>query len=471
MFPSRPDLSQIETLDLVFPSTNQRERIMDFLAYLTLAFDITAIRTLKCTFASPAYSNPVRMGHLTPDYRRLTRFIQRLHKITSIVIHFEKRNMFEYGTTPAGVYHDWLTSMNSLLDACRQSGCEEFRVYHGTYPTFYFFLYLRTALRSWIHLLANMGSKVTSIRQGPGWEYIPITSTAPITLSPSQILVDEKPKLDSFCIAAPFLLYPPHSEWTFQLLRASHLTTLTLLDISRITEAFWIPPFTWLAICLKSTLQTLTITRCLSLPPAPLIDFLNKFKSLTHLTLRGPLPLVHSLSRTLILPCLVSIFTYSDYITLMCPKRRFIRQPPLPQNLQNLRIIPRCPKDHNHSVDLVDCSSYYTTILTTFSKVPKIVLDFDSVTPRTSLNLPPPPGHLLHFPAYQHVTDIIVSAPQAYQDLCSPNVLSLFPNVKRVRILDRSIHQTQTHIPVEVLEKMKENLPRSVTAVTLVVGD
>ncbi|TFK66918.1 hypothetical protein BDN72DRAFT_843616, partial [Pluteus cervinus] len=294
------------------------------LSILATALDITAITHLSCTFNPISFfSDRAYLVQYKTQYTRLALLIQRLTHANKITLQLEQANVFHRYRSGAGVHDTWAESLNLLLNACVERGCQELEIWNGTWPKNDFrvvpssnsrrcgYGFLRLGLvtkvvakvqRAWssdpslgsVTVLSRKSKTSSPVWKGTGWEIEALTVTGPRIreASISQLASDGRLNISRLLISTPSLLLPPHSHWLYQLFNttSSTLTSLTLHKI-HLHELYWEMTFSWMMdTTLRASLEDLTISTCSTLPGNPLVDFINRMKRLKKLTLRISLP-------------------------------------------------------------------------------------------------------------------------------------------------------------------------------------
>ncbi|TFK74239.1 hypothetical protein BDN72DRAFT_833561 [Pluteus cervinus] len=225
----------------------------------------------------------------------------------------------------------WKEVMGALLNTCVERGCESLLVHNGNSPLQTF---TRTDPQSRVRIIGanNILQRTKSLFTNNSNAISPTTkngSLGRVTLFDLVHLskgARNSSQLKHLHISSRMLLHPPCSHWTYSILQTSNLTSLHLYSIQ---ETNWAHIFSWLSV--GSQLKQLSIELCYGLPTMPLIDFVVGLRALTHLKLAYPVPIVsdQKLATTWklssgsnsgqVLPNLVSLHAFPDWIQLLCP--------------------------------------------------------------------------------------------------------------------------------------------------------
>ncbi|TFK74223.1 hypothetical protein BDN72DRAFT_833525 [Pluteus cervinus] len=358
---------------------------------LAVAFDIMTIEHLHCI-----------IHHSTPDPYPLTRYLNVLRRVIWAVRRLQhigrvtlKLEMGGYllitHEDERSIIRQWKEVMGTLLNLLVEKGCENLEVSHGTFP-------LRPLQDMFILNVDPLPGRQNILQRTKSLftrKSKPISPTMKDTDAIGTPTVDrqavrffrdsldlihlsksarDSSRLRHLEISSRVLLHPPCSHWTYSILQTSNLTSLSLYMIY---EASLTHMLSWLLLPIRSQLRELSIELCSRLPSAaPLIDLIVGLRALTHLKLADPVPEVygHKLPITSkvfprsknapVLPNLVSLHAFSDWIQLLClgssPRPTVTSlslaevtdhttstypcsqsQPPSRPNLQYLYIMPR----------------------------------------------------------------------------------------------------------------------------------
>ncbi|TFK66950.1 hypothetical protein BDN72DRAFT_859540 [Pluteus cervinus] len=356
----------------------------DLLAFLSIAFGIRTTKTLTIQFVFPFIPNPLFIRHLCLQYTRFSTFLRRLEKVHTIVLNLEEHNIFQLGRAGVDVEvsNAWTIVTTSLLNTCITNGCEVLEIWNGGYPDSDY--RVRVFNPGNIHVTKrNQQAKsyapapqflmvTTPTIIGYDWEVECIRPAVRPHVG-SSLSVSARGRignLQSLRISSEMLLYPPHSNWLYQLLAApstslgpettsSSLTTLVLEGVHGLSPEWWHATLSWLVGPLQSTLQNLTIGGCSGLPKEPLRRFLEGLRGLSTLELWDPLPVLDDITKGVdgaqlkLSDGLTSIRAPSDYIWLLLlagnnrgdQSENWETAYP---SLSALDVVPRCLEDGKH---------------------------------------------------------------------------------------------------------------------------
>ncbi|TFK74254.1 hypothetical protein BDN72DRAFT_833584 [Pluteus cervinus] len=323
---------------------------------LAIAFDIKSIEDFQCTFRS---STQHRFSCDLKPFRRFIQTIQMLEHVRNVSLTFEPGNHFGV-VGCCWCLTEWKDMMGTLLNTFVERGCESLTICNGDLPV----LAITGRRREDGLGMPLDKAKVPRRRQRNIFRKTrSLFSPKPKPASPTiagatldwvrypqaNVLLDElelaqvseealrSSQLRHLQISSRTLLQPPCSHWTYSMLQTPNLTSLHLHSIK---ETTWPHIFSWMLPPLRSKLLELSIEGCPDLPTTPLIDFVTQLQALTRLKLAHPMPDVskyklHSkwgfFSRsgstghipdngsTQILPNLISLHAFPDWIQLLCP--------------------------------------------------------------------------------------------------------------------------------------------------------
>ncbi|TFK66929.1 hypothetical protein BDN72DRAFT_961382 [Pluteus cervinus] len=276
---------------------------VDDIDILSLMLNIGSVNHLTCTLDCPTTT---AISTISLDYRRLTRFIQRLPNLRRITLKLEPSNG---DIRPSGItWVGWEDSLSSLLNACIERGCTSFELSEGNYPQ-NLYLWGSTSFNpiGLLRLVPSMRKRLVywhgATRWGVGWD---VTMDTPLRnhklflpYRPSLMLNDVsdghrqfiQSSLTTLDIGTPLLVHPPFSNWTYHVIVTTpSLTTLAIRNIpfGEKRDLFWRALLSWLLEALKfhNVLKSLTIENCPYLPTERILLFAQQFKdTLTDLKL------------------------------------------------------------------------------------------------------------------------------------------------------------------------------------------
>ncbi|TFK74221.1 hypothetical protein BDN72DRAFT_893212 [Pluteus cervinus] len=320
---------------------------------LAVAFDITTIEDLHCIL-QPSPSFPLqRILHVL---RRVIWAIERLHRIRNVTLTLEMGNGFTMiYEDQLSVLQEWKEVMGSFLNMFVEKGCESLKVFRGCLP-----LKIQSQMdilgtntlahhpRSNIlqrakSLFADKDRSESISRVSPTienalvmWSAYKDREIPPLYLDSRDLVhlsegAGASSQLKHLQISSKVLLRPPCSHWTYSILQTPNLTSLHLYYILP-EEAAWAHIFSWIFLSVRTQLRELSIELCYGLPMMPLIDFVVGLQGLTHLKLAYPVPIVHGhkpqttwklgspSNIAQVLPNLVSLHAFPDWIQLLCPE-------------------------------------------------------------------------------------------------------------------------------------------------------
>ncbi|TFK64831.1 hypothetical protein BDN72DRAFT_901222 [Pluteus cervinus] len=313
----------------------------DSLAGLAIFFDIQSIDELTCSLF------PYLRLEITA-YERLFRILGRLKQIRRVTLLFLTVGQSTTMQSSSGRLGDslWADVLGRLLNLFIEKGCENFTLRNKIFSWEYIpekgspGATISTTLLLKFRTLASVG------HGGSDAHIIPDSFNSGCGLKPFFLstLAHQELKMVHLSITGITLLRRPYLSWTYSVLGSPSLTSLNLSGIFLWAE-MWEAAFNWFLTPLQSKLLKLTIHDCRAIPSGPLFKFLVNLKSLTHLSFSYsftpgdyektlPSPPASVFRKQTILPNLVWLRTYPEWINLLIPKISLRTQP------QTLIVLP-----------------------------------------------------------------------------------------------------------------------------------
>lgn len=343
-FPNLSLRTQQEKLDYFEYSADlskslRAKKQWDELSYLSVAFDIKSIDTLKWSLDAVVLPNSPNSHHpedIFPHYERLLRVLRRLDHVRCFTIKMEHCNCLQpdcIGTSHTSGPADrgsllrrytgqWEVMMNELLNLLAEKGCEELILEDGSYP-------LGQSGAS------SPGGKEKSSRDSSPHQSA-TTPRAPMrgstSVNENGFSLSEKAcqqvRIRHLVISSSMLLHHPCASWTRSLLRVAPIEQVDLDGVS-LSHNEWKNVFGWMKHELRHKLSRLSIINCSQLPLGSLMEFITGLEELTTLTLLQDVPHIPARRRkqfqaksplSVPLPKLKYLHTYSDWVSLLCPE-------------------------------------------------------------------------------------------------------------------------------------------------------
>ncbi|KIM43937.1 hypothetical protein M413DRAFT_443001 [Hebeloma cylindrosporum] len=288
-----------------FDDTNERDDLdpLGPEAGIMVAFHITSVREMRCTFPHLFSDITTLLRHLN----RLDMFLLRLTSVKSLTMHFEGDHRYRHSTLNAWstVPFQFSVIMGNICRSLEARGCETFLIYNRSHHFQYWkpevysremaehnaftFLPQSPSSEELYRAKEKLGIKISHLREGL---HIPpkLPPKDPHTtygfFDPSSVSSGIS-SLRTLHIQTPFLLLPRCFPHVRGLIHASK-DTLTSLSFSHILFDDRLIHSCLTALCLDrpNSITHLSITRCRRIPNLTLLTFLRCFRDrLEHLEL------------------------------------------------------------------------------------------------------------------------------------------------------------------------------------------
>ncbi|TFK62052.1 hypothetical protein BDN72DRAFT_411100 [Pluteus cervinus] len=299
------------------------QRLLDAFSGLSIAFalDLPSIDTLHISLSSCI--EHAHLGLVTEDYHQLLHITKRLEHVRKVFIVFDFLNISGSRRRSSQTHRRRLDQRKpiaaAILNTLLEKGCEELTLYQPSFIPVPWNIgphtaRLLTALQSFISRLGTNSDRVRAPYLFMG---------GPIRLPK---VIRQSSKLQRLELFGETFLYPPLSYWTYCILDAPSLTTLSLCHVY-IDKSKWEIILSWLYHPLRHRLIDLTIRNCYTFPIPTLINFFTKFTNITRLRLAthdlDNVNLYHpkgTIGTRPFFPNLVLITAPINWATFLCPE-------------------------------------------------------------------------------------------------------------------------------------------------------